>query len=237
VFVWAIALTLFAALNTAPGAAQSRLQPAHLVFDAEEHDFGRVRQGEVVVAEFAFANRGDVALSLSAPRVACDCSAAISPPGEIPPGARGTLRVQFDTDRAHGPQRRTITLYSNDPDRRSVMLTLHGTVALDVVADPPEIYIGSVTRGTSVDAPSVIRTGSPSTAVRAARSDGAYLSARLMETDGQPAIAVRVRADAPAGPFTQVVRVATSSERHPAIEIPVHGIVVDAPEPSRWPSN
>jgi hypothetical protein len=232
-----IALALLAGLGGAPGAAEeARPQPARLVFSAEEHDFGRVRQGDVVAAEFAFANRGDVELSLSAPRVACDCSAELSPTGEIAPGGSGVLRVRFDTDAVHGPQRRTVTLYSNDPDRRSVMLTLHGEVTLDVVAEPAELYVGDVTPGTRVDTLPVIRTGA-STSARTAVSDGPCLGARLGEEDGRTVVLLEIRADAPAGPFTQTVRVATSSERHPSIEIPVYGIVVDAPEPSRWPGN
>jgi len=209
-------------------------QPARLVFAEQVHDFGRVRQGDMVEVEFAFANRGDVDLSLSAPRVACDCSAEVSPRDEVAPGAGGALRVRFDTGQTDGVQERTVTLYSNDPERRSVMLTLRGEVELDVVADPPALYVGSVTPGTRIDPEPRIRTGAETTAVHAALSDGPYLNAALAGDPHAPALALQIRPDAPAGPFTQTVRVLTSSERHPTVEIPVRGIIITESEPWRW---
>src|SRR5690606_23681141 len=51
--------------------------PPGLAFARDHHDFGAVRQGDVVEAGFAFENRGLVPLTLSPPITACDCRATI----------------------------------------------------------------------------------------------------------------------------------------------------------------
>jgi hypothetical protein len=227
---------LLGALSCGSGEEAVReVRPPRIVFEIPEQDFGRVDQGDAVEVEFAFVNRGDLELTLSEPRVACDSTARLSPGTEVPGGGSGVVRIRFDTSSVHGPQRRTATVYTNDPERRHVMLVFEGEVALDVVAEPSSVYVGKVERDHRVATAAVFRTGAQGAAVRSLQTDGPYVKAELSKKEKQMALSLRVRDDAPLGSFTQIVRIATSSARHPQIEVEVSGIVVEQREPSRWP--
>ncbi len=205
-------------------------QPPKLVFSETSHDFGTVPQGTLVSHEFLFANEGGTELSIASLRSACDCTATLSGDQDIPPGGRGAIRAAFETDAVFGAQRRTVTVYSNDPAQRIIMLTLTGDVELDVVADPLQVYVGAVPRGTRVSREVALLTGNENVRIESVATDGRQLTVRLVEpTDGAmgKAFAIEIPADAQLGPFTQVVRVRTSSIRHPLLEVPVTGVVAE----------
>src|SRR6185295_8734561 len=127
------------------------MRPPRASFDTQTFDFGRVEQGSVVRHAFRFHNQGDVALSVVGLRNACDCNARVAAPEMIGPGGVGAIEVSFDTAAVHGPQSRTVTVYTNDPNARVVMLTLKGEVGLDVAVSRSELYAGGLTRGTPIE--------------------------------------------------------------------------------------
>jgi hypothetical protein len=68
--------------------------------------------------------------------------------------------------------------------------------------------------------------------------DGPQLTVQLADaTDGAAAtLVIGTTRDAPLGPFSAVVRVPTTSPRHPMLRIPVTGIIAaDAPMPRFTP--
>ena len=69
----------------------------------------------------------------------------------IGPGGVGAVEVAFDTAAVHGSQSRTVTVYTNDPNARVLLLTLKGDVGLDVAVSRSELYTGGVTRGTPIE--------------------------------------------------------------------------------------
>lgn len=206
-----------------------------LVFSREHQQFGAVRQGEEIAAEFSFVNRGVVPLTLSPPITACDCAATIVGSGDIDPGGTGTIRITCDTSRMAGTVRRTVTVHSSEVSRRSVLLSLEGEVELDVISEPLEIYLGTVLRGQRVENAFSVRLGSDgqrSTAIRGAGTSGPYVDVDWQR--GEVTFDLTVRSRAPLGPFSQQVAVSTSSTRFPVWNVLVSGVVVDAQPPSRW---
>ena len=121
--------------------------PPQLAFTETAYDFGRVAQGTPVEHRFAFINDGGTDLTIINLRAACDCEATLHGGRDIAPGAGGAVQGRFDTDAVYGPQRWTITVYSNDPTQRAVVLSVSGEVVLDVAADPPQVYLGVVPPG------------------------------------------------------------------------------------------
>ena len=217
-----LSLSLFAACEA---DAPPRLAPPHLAFSSTAHDFGRVPQGVPVEHDFAFTNDGGTPLTVAQLRVACDSEAAVVGASDVPPGGRGTVHARFDTSAAPGPQRRTVTVYSNDPTQRAVLLTLTGTVALDAAADPPSVYLGPVPPGAARLREVALRAGSDGLRFVGASSAAPQLSVGVIDGADGRALTIGTAADAPPGAFTAVVRVHTTSPTRPLIEVPVAGIV------------
>jgi hypothetical protein len=210
-----------------PGPGGAPPEPPRLAFDHTEYDFGRVPQGAVVAHDFPLTNRGGLPLAIVDLRSACDCQASTDAPAELPPGGTAAVRVDCGTDATHGPQRRTVTVYSNDPGRRSLVLALTGEVELDLVADPPHAWVGAVPRGGAV-ASGVALLAGPGTRIEGMETDGPYFSAVPTDLgDGREgrSFDLRVAAEAPLGPFVQEVRIRSSSERHPLLRVAVSGRV------------
>jgi hypothetical protein len=201
--------------------------PPKILFSAMQHDFGLVEQGTRVRHAFRFVNQGEQDLSIDELRSACDCAATTEASRVLPPGSEGTIDVEFDTEDVFGPQRRTVTVYANDPESMVTVLTLTGEVVLDVAADPPRLYVGRLLPGAtfwreiavvvaeSVDALSV-------------ETEGPRISASSEPlTDGRRGrrIRISVASNAAAGPIEETVVVRTSSARRPVLRIPVVGVV------------
>ncbi len=226
----ALVLGCLAPAGSTPAAAQMGLS-----FASEAHDFGTLQQGDPFEADFAFENRGVVPLTLSQPITACECAAEIVGSADLAVGDRGRLRVTCDTSQMSGAVRRTVTIHVSDVERRSVLLSMTGEVLLDVLTDPPQVYLGHVLHGQRVDRAFSVRLGSDgvrSTAVRGAHTSGPYI-----DVDWRPGdvdVSLILRDDAPLGVFEQTVTLVTNSKRFPTRTVPVTGIVVEALPARRW---
>jgi hypothetical protein len=231
----ATALALSGCEELGPEGGAPPPLPPKLAFSETRYEFGRVAQGTPIEHRFAFANTGDTPLTIINLHAACDCAAAVEGSREIPAHGTGAVRARLDTDAAYGAVRRTITVYSNDPNQGPIVLVLTGDVQLDVVADPAEIYLGILPPGAPAQRAALLRTGGDATHLGVPQADGPQLAVQLdAPGDGSSAVAlaIAIAADAPLGPFSTVIRVPTTSARHPILRIPVAGIIAaDAPMP------
>ena len=201
--------------------------PPRIVFDATQHDFGRVEQGTRVHHVFRFANQGEQDLSINDLRSGCGCAAAVPGKKVVPPGSEGAIEVDLDTEQAFGPQRRTVTVYANDPEALFTMLVLTGEVALDVAADPAQLYVGQLHAGERFWREVTVLVGD-GVEVLAVESGGPRLgvvSNALDDGRHGRRIQVSVASDAAPGPLEETVLVRTSSGRRPVLRIPVVGRV------------
>jgi hypothetical protein len=194
------------------------------VFGEMTHNYGRVRQGVPVEHIFNFANQGGVPLTIMELRAACDSEATLIGPAEIAAGDGGGVRLRFDTTAAHGPQRRTVTVYSNDPAQRAIVLSMDGDVALDVAADPPQVYLGSVPPGATVLREVALLSGDGAR-FAAAATDAPQLSAQVIEAANGPRLLIGTTPGAPLGPFAATIRVPTTSAMRPVLRIDVAGTI------------
>jgi hypothetical protein len=203
--------------------------PPRIVFSATEHDFGPVEQGTRVRHTFRFVNQGEQDLSIGELRSACDCDAKSEGSRVVPPGSDGTINVEFNTEEVFGSQRRTVTVYANDPESMVTILTLTGDVILDVAADPPRLYVGRLLPGASFWR-EIAALVAASVEILSVETEGDRVSASSGPlADGRRGrrIQIAVASDAAAGPFQEAVVVRTSSARRPVVRIPVVGVVED----------
>lgn len=109
-------------------------------FDKEVHDYGKVMYGETVTEEFILTNSGDKILTIDKVEASCGCTKAIKGSSEVPPKGQTKIVAAFDTtDMKAGRKQKTVSVFSNDPKRPIVKLTLLADVVREVSVDPPTI--------------------------------------------------------------------------------------------------
>ena len=62
-------------------------------FDQEEHNFGQIRDGDIVSHTFRFTNSGEAPLIISKATAACGCTVPQWPKQPIPVGGSGEIQV------------------------------------------------------------------------------------------------------------------------------------------------
>lgn len=82
-------------------------------FEEEEHDFGKIVQGEKVKYDFKFKNVGKGNLVISHAAASCGCTVADFPKEPIPPGQSGKITVEFNSEGKSGYTEKTITVVTN----------------------------------------------------------------------------------------------------------------------------
>jgi hypothetical protein len=113
-----------------PEIAQPDVQVAALTtveFDKMSHNFGKVKEGEIVEFEYRFKNTGSEPYVIQNAKGSCGCTVPVWPKKPILPGESGTVKVRFDTN--HKPGNRTQTVYiSSNLESAILSLKLIGVV-------------------------------------------------------------------------------------------------------------
>jgi hypothetical protein len=109
--------------NTASpdGGDQSNLP--EIKFEEEEHDFGRITQGEKVSFAFKFTNTGKSNLLITSAAGSCGCTVPEWPKEPILPGKEGKINVIFSSEGKSGIQEKSINIVTNcEPSTRVVKI-------------------------------------------------------------------------------------------------------------------
>lgn len=139
-------------------------QPAkpRAVFKETSHDFGKVKQGDVVTYEFVFKNEGGATLVVDKVETTCGCTAALVSEQKIGPGKEGRLKATFDTRGYSGRLSRYLYLVTNDGEtpRRELRLVADIEVppAARIDVDRYNVDMGLVLEGESPTARIVIKS-------------------------------------------------------------------------------
>lgn len=97
-------------------------------FRETSFDFGEVKQGEKVEHTFQVRNEGKSNLVLRKVRTSCGCTASKPDKEVIQPGESANIPVSFNTRGRNGRQNQSITVYSNDPKKSTMLLRISATV-------------------------------------------------------------------------------------------------------------
>ncbi len=109
-----------------------------IVFTERVHDFGSVKEGEVLSYVFIFKNEGNAALKITKVKTSCGCTAALLSTQEVQPGEKGELKVNFATRGYEGRVSKYIFVESNDPSQPQAQLEV---TALIQVPPRPRIEL------------------------------------------------------------------------------------------------
>lgn len=77
------------------------------------HNFGTIKEGEVVKHSFHFKNTGSQPLLISNAVASCGCTIPSFSKEPIPPGGEGDIVVEFNSKNRAGHQKKNVIVYSN----------------------------------------------------------------------------------------------------------------------------
>ncbi len=100
---------------------------AKIKFNKEVHDYGTVKYGGDGACTFEFTNEGNEALVISNAKGSCGCTVPEWPKEPIAPGAKGTIKVKYDTKRP-GAINKSVTITSNAVNEPTKVIRIKGNV-------------------------------------------------------------------------------------------------------------
>ena len=104
---------LFMFVAVAMNAVNAQVESgAKIDFVKETHDYGTIKYGADGSCTFEFKNIGNAPLIISNAKGSCGCTVPSWPKEPIAPGAKGSIKVQYDTKRP-GPINKSVTITSN----------------------------------------------------------------------------------------------------------------------------
>ncbi|MBM3453848.1 MAG: DUF1573 domain-containing protein [Bacteroidetes bacterium] len=109
IFSFAFLMAAFVTVTAQGTPVQSG---AKIEFSKETHDYGNIKYDGEPYCSFDFKNTGDQPLIISNAKGSCGCTVPEYSQEPIAPGAKGTIRVKYDTKRP-GPINKTVTITSN----------------------------------------------------------------------------------------------------------------------------
>lgn len=221
-----VVLFVFCSEIAVAGPGKGRDLLPRLVVANPVFDFGSVEQGTVVQHNFEVANAGKGVLKVRKIHPSCGCTAAIMDSDELPPGAKTSVKVSFDTSGFRGQKVKTIRIYTNDPQHTSKVLTIRGMVRADVELDPIRLNFERVKAGTSPSKSVVVSVRGTSLVKLnkiSPRSDDLEVSVEDWTGSGRKGKIVQVKLSdsLPVGNFRSMIVVHTTSPRNPVVHIPV----------------
>jgi Protein of unknown function (DUF1573) len=101
-----------------------------LVLQQNSFDFGDIKQGETVSHTFVISNNGGDLLKISNVQASCGCTAAAPEKNELAPGESTNLTVKFNSSGRQGMQKKTVKIFTNDPQNPEMVITINGNVVL-----------------------------------------------------------------------------------------------------------
>jgi hypothetical protein len=147
---------------------------------------------------------------------------------DVPPGGAGEIKATFKSKGYNGPVTKTITVETNDPDHRTVRLTLKGKVTADVTVTPRFVNFGNVQRGEPAKpVPLTIefRKGTQIRVKEVRSENPAVQVRRVQESDQGAEYSVSLMEKPPIGRVTGEITIETTSRKEPQIKVPVHALV------------
>lgn len=137
-------------------AAEPQAKAPRVEFREVDWNFGRIKQGEVVIHEFVFRNAGNAILIVNKVSTSCGCAAALVSQKKIAPGQEGRIKVTFDSKGYSGQVAKYIYFESNDPKNPRLELVITALVetgpAPRIELEPYNLDLGLVLEGETSEA-------------------------------------------------------------------------------------
>ncbi|MES2799747.1 MAG: DUF1573 domain-containing protein [Bacteroidota bacterium] len=100
---------------------------AKIEFSKETHDYGTIKYGADGSCTFEFKNTGNEPLIISNAKGSCGCTVPEWSKEPIAPGAKGSIKVKYDTKRP-GAINKSVTITSNAVNEPTKIIRIKGNV-------------------------------------------------------------------------------------------------------------
>jgi len=147
---------------------------------------------------------------------------------DVPPGGAGEIKATFKSKGYSGSVKKTVTVETNDPNNRTVRLSLKGKVTAEVVVTPRYVNFGSIQKEDPRKPKELkieFRKGKKIRVKEVRSENPAVLVTRLEEDDGGAVYSVSLAEKVPIGRVAGEIMVKTTSKKNPKIKVPVHAFV------------
>lgn len=221
-----------------------RVPQARVLIEGEQTDFnfGTMQRGETQKHVWVFRNVGDAPLTVTKGKVSCVCTMSNLEASSVPPGGKTDVTLEW-TPKAYAPDfRQTAEIFTNDPERKMVTLSISGRVTQAVRPIPEDLTLSRVT----VSEPQTysfkvysflagnfeltkMEVQPEQTAAHFALAEEPLSAEELAAEPGAKAgrkVTVTLKPGMPVGPLHSTVRLETNQKDVLPIEIPIKGTVV-----------
>lgn len=90
-------------------------------FQTTDHDFGTIKEGDVVEYTYAFKNTGEAALIIQGAQPSCGCTVPDFTKEPIPVGGTGYVRAKFDSNGKTNHVTKSITVTANTYPKQTLL--------------------------------------------------------------------------------------------------------------------
>jgi len=222
---------LFAALALLVSAASPVLADSWAVrmFDATQHDFGKVARGAKVEYHFKFRNLYVEDVHIASIRSSCGCTSPSVTQDTLKTYDEAAVIAHFNTDTFLGQRGATLTIVFDKPFYAEVQLRVDGYIRSDVVLSPPGVDFETLDFGQSGERElTVTYAGRSDWRITGVKSSSDFLEAETAELgrgNGQTryGLKVRLKPGAPAGYLKEQIILLTNDARAPELPVDVEG--------------
>ena len=208
-----------------------------LVIDSTNYDFGRMERKSTGRHKFVFKNLGHYPLSLRKGRTTCKCTLSNLTDAEVQPGQSTDVTLEWTAKTGETRFSQSATILTNDPQRRSVTLSVEGFVYESVTVNPPEIVFSNLTSDEEATAKTrvftVLRDDLEITGYTFENAETAQffqVDSRHLPSDALPPdtkggceVSVTVKPGLPAGNIDQRIRLQLNLPDIPDAEVKIAG--------------
>ncbi|MBK9303370.1 MAG: DUF1573 domain-containing protein [bacterium] len=196
-----------------------------------EIDFGRLEQNEARSANLVVRNEGDLVLDIINVESTCGCTVAKPLRDSLQPGESTTIEVTFNSKDFQGPQHKIITVQTNDPIRTMIEIPVLADVHAPLIVQPADkaAAFGRVPQGQGGE--QVVEFSAPDQQTLTietikTRPDLFTIELSPGAAPNSRRATLRLRKDAPPGPFRELVIFHTNVPQRSQVDISVSGTVL-----------
>ena len=132
-----VVLTSMLAASAQAQVEEEKVNGPQITFENTLHEYGDIYVGSDGSFAFEFVNTGNEPLILSKPRSSCGCTVPSWPKEPILPGESNEIKVTYNTRKA-GAFNKTVTIYSNATNKKTIVLRIKGKVMAQPAEKLPE---------------------------------------------------------------------------------------------------
>lgn len=214
-----------------PGEPQPRV-----AVDEMNYDFGAMERGATLTHKFIFTNEGEGPLKLQLGDTTCKCTLSKLAEDELMPGESAKVELEWTAKTEASEFRQQALIYTNDPDKPRVVLTVSGKVTDSLSIFPHDLIFSNVPIDTEAEGTVRVATFLDEKLEIREHRFADPETADYFEVNVEPIppeefdspdikrawrINVRMKPGLPPGGTTQTLQLVTNSKKLGTIEIPI----------------